>query len=366
MNANAGRVERLAATMRDEGIKAIFLSSPNPMGYLQGFFEDGHERLLVLAVRQTGEVRLIAPALSAAQARRLGIEDVRGWEDGQDPRQFVEELAQDWDLRSAVIAVDDAMRASSLLTLQATLPAALFRTADAVLARVMGVKDADEIEKLRRAGAIADQALAAGLAAIRPGASETSVADALIAEMKRLGGKPTFCIVATGANSAEPHHLTDDTLIREGDVVLLDFGCTFERYQSDITRTVSCGEPTDPEAPQVYEIVYRAHQAARRAIRPGVTGEAIDAAARQVIESAAYGDRFIHRTGHGIGLGGHEEPNIVKGQTTPLQPGACFSIEPGIYLEGRFGVRIENIVTVTEQGHHSLNDEPASTLLTIA
>ncbi len=180
-------------------------------------------------------------------------------------------------------------------------------------------------------------------------------------EMQSRGGRPTFCIVATGANSGEPHHSPDDTAIAAGDVVLLDFGCNHGGYESDITRVFCMGKP-DAEAEQVYRIVFAAHHAARACIRPGVTCEEIDQAAREVIVAAGYGDQFVHRTGHGIGMQGHEDPYIVAGNTQPVAPGDCFSIEPGIYLAGQFGVRIENIVTVTEDGYSSLNEEPTAVL----
>ncbi|HLK58732.1 MAG TPA: M24 family metallopeptidase, partial [Chthonomonadaceae bacterium] len=146
------------------------------------------------------------------------------------------------------------------------------------------------------------------------------------------------------------------------DVVIIDIGCTANHYASDITRTVAFGAPTDPDAATVYEIVYKAHHTAREAAKPGVSGEQVDAAARKVIADAGYGEYFIHRTGHGIGLSTHEPPNIVRGNIAPLQPGMCFSIEPGIYLPGRFGVRIENIVTMTPDGVRSLNAEVSPTL----
>ena len=163
---------------------------------------------------------------------------------------------------------------------------------------------------------------------------------------------------------AEPHHESDNTVIQSGDVIIMDFGCEFEGYQSDITRTVCCGKASD-EAKRVYDIVFGAHQAGRAAIHPGVACQELDRAARQVIEKSGYGEYFFHRLGHGIGMRGHEEPYIVEGNETPLEVGHCFSIEPGIYLAGRFGVRIENIVTATMDGHASINAEPSATLTEI-
>lgn len=361
LTAGTNRLERLAAELQSSGMDAIFLCTPISMGYLKGFREGGGERFLTLAIRADGSIRMICPALSATQAQRTGIEDVRGWKDGEDPMRHFRDLASDWNLRSAIIAVEDDMPAHMLLPMQEALPAALFKQGQEVIARLMRVKDAGELELMRRAGKIADDAFPAGLRAIRPGATEVEVEEAILSEMRRLGGVPTFCIVATGAMGAEPHHHSDDTRIAEGDVIVLDFGCSVEGYLSDITRTVACGEPSE-EARKIYDIVYRAHRAGRDAIRPGVPCQDVDRAARKVIEDAGYGEFFMHRTGHGIGSRGHEEPFIIEGNTLPLAPGHCFSVEPGIYLPGRFGVRIENIVACTENGHESLNEEPSPTL----
>lgn len=362
--ATGSRIEQLAETLQDEGIDAFFATSGVTMRYLAGLGEEGGERLLTLAINNRGETRLICPALSEQQARRAGIEDVRPWRDGEDPMAHIGQLAEDWNLKSAIIAVDDEMRASILLQLQAALPAALFKAGQSTLSALMRRKDSNEIAAMRKAGAIADKALSSGLEAIRPGATELEVAEALMSAMKRLGGAPTFCIVATGKNGAEPHHMSDSTRVAQGDVVIMDFGCDVDGYQSDITRTVCCGSASD-EARRVYEVVLAAHMAARSAIKPGVSCGFVDRAAREVIEQAGYGEYFVHRTGHGIGMRVHEEPYIVGGSEVALLEGDCFSVEPGIYLPGKFGVRIENIVAVTKDGHESLNAEPAVSLLEI-
>jgi len=355
------RIGRLAEELHSAGLDAFFAWSPVTMEYLHGYGEGAGERFLTLAVRADGSVRMICPALSVTQARRVGIEDVRPWRDGEDPVEHFRQLASDWNLRSAIVGVDDELPAQMLLRMQEALPAALFKPGSLVISALMRVKDGRELDLMRKAARIADDSLAAGLAALKPGATEAQVADALTEEMRRRGGKPAFCIVATGANGAEPHHLSDDTPIREGDVVVLDFGCTVEGYYSDITRMAAVGHASD-EAKRIYEIVLASHQAGRAAIQPGVAAESIDAAARKVIEDAGYGELFMHRLGHGIGMRGHEEPNIVAGNAHRLEVGNCFSIEPGIYLPGKFGVRIENIVTVSPDGHESFNVEPSPRL----
>jgi Xaa-Pro aminopeptidase len=319
---------------------------------------------LTLAIRDTGEVKLICPALSETQARRSGIDQIVAWADGEDPVALFEKMATEWNLQSGILAVDAILPARMLLQIQEALPAALFRNGEDLISQLMSRKEEGELALMRKAGEIADETYIEVLPRIRAGMTERQVGRMLQDGMAERGGKPTFCIVAAGANGAEPHHLTDDSFLQVGDVVILDFGCDYGGYQSDITRTVAVGGASD-EAKRVYDIVLRAHQAARAAIRPGVTGEQIDAAARRVIEEAGYGPKFFHRTGHGIGMNGHEQPNIVAGNTQPLEIGNCFSIEPGIYLEGRFGVRIENIVACSADGHESMNDEPSSELVVV-
>lgn len=355
------RVSRLAQELRGKGFDAYFCWSPVSMTYLFGFGEGAGERFLTLAVRSDGTVRAICPALSATQVRRSGIADVRPWKDGDDPLAHFCDLADDWNLRNAQLAVDDELPAHMLLSMQKTLPSANFAPGSALLSTLMRVKDPEELDLMRQAARIADDALAAGLAALKPGATELDVEEALTSEMRRRGGKPAFCIVAAGANGAEPHHLSDETVLKRGDVVVLDFGCTVGGYYSDITRMAAVGEASD-EAKAIYRLVREAHMAGRSAIRPGVAAEQIDAAARRVIDDAGHGELFMHRLGHGIGMKGHEDPNMVMGNKHGLEVGNCFSIEPGVYFPGRFGVRIENIVTVTENGHESFNEEPSEEL----
>ncbi|MFQ3587555.1 MAG: Xaa-Pro peptidase family protein [Fimbriimonadaceae bacterium] len=358
------RIEMLAAELRNEAYVAYFAWSPETMGYLHGLFEGAHERFLLLAVRANGEVRLICPSLTVSQAARCGIPDIRPWRDGEDPLALYAELADDWDLKAGFVAVDDEMPAHMLLAMQVATPATAFVRGHPVVSRLQRVKSEFELEKMRAASRVAEAALAAGLAAIRPGASEREVADALEGALRAGGGRPTFCIVAAGAHGAEPHHGVSDDVIREGDVVILDFGCDLDHYQSDMTRTVACRRAED-EAYRVYELVYRAHMAAREVVAPGVEAQTVDRAARKVIEQGGYGPYFIHRTGHGIGMRVHEEPNIVEGNAHRLEPGNCFSIEPGIYLPGRFGVRIENLVGVTAAGHESFNNDPSPRLVEV-
>ncbi len=317
-----------------------------------------------LAVSKTGELTLICPALSASQAKRAGIKDIRPWDDSQNPFDLVCQLASEWEFSSGTIAIDMDMPAHLVLRLQESLPKAKFVIGQSALSDLRRKKGEDELEKMQRTAKIVDESLPVAYAAIRPGITELEIQDILHKEIRSRGGAPTFCTVAVGSGSAEPHHITDSTQMKSGDIVLMDFGCDFERYQSDITRVVCC-ERASEEMKTIYEIVFQSHIAARNAIQPGVSSESIDRAARSVIEAAGFGTNFCHRVGHGIGMEVHEEPYMVEGNKQLVEVGNCFSIEPGIYFEGKWGVRIENIVTVIETGHESLNAEPSPNLIEI-
>jgi len=220
------------------------------------------------------------------------------------------------------------------------------------------VKDAEELARMTAAGAAVDAAFTDLLDLRFSGRKETDVAADLAELLLRHGhSRVDFTVVASGPNGANPHHETGARTIEEGDMVVLDFGGLRDGYSSDTTRTVHVGEPTDEER-TVHELVRRAQQAGFEAVRPGVACQEVDRDARAVIEEGGYGERFVHRTGHGIGLATHEPPNLVEGETQRLEPGMCFSVEPGIYLTGEFGVRIEDIVAVTDEGGRRLNTTP--------
>ncbi|MDI9635707.1 Xaa-Pro peptidase family protein [Kamptonema cortianum] len=359
-SASPSRIRQFATVLQKQGVSAFFAHHPVTMKYLTGFHEGAGERFLVFAFNSDGRNRLICPALTVNQASRAGVEDIRGIADGEAFAPHVQALVKDFGI-SGQVAVDDEMPAAQLLSLQKLLPAIQFVNGSSLVAQLARKKDENELGHLYEAGRIADAAFKNILSKMKVGMTESQIDRQLQEEMALEGGKPNFCILAAGANGAEPHHGTDDTVVREGDVVLMDFGCTVDGYFSDITRTVAFGSATE-EQKKVYRIVYDAHMAAREAIRPGVLSGTVDAAARQVIEKAGYGEFFVHRTGHGLGLKIHEEPYIMPGGEVALEEGDCFSIEPGIYLPQRFGVRLENIVHVTADGHGSFNDDPEAEL----
>ncbi|HLV80963.1 MAG TPA: Xaa-Pro peptidase family protein [Chthonomonadaceae bacterium] len=362
MSDYAGRVARLQAAMRAQGAVWAVLAPSAAMRWLTGWMEGGHERLLALFVPAEGDPVFVVPAMNAAQAKTnpAGLQKVAGWNDDSGWQGSVQPVLQAWSAgrRGGVALIDDELMSVHLLGLQALFPGLTYQPAGETMARLREVKTPDELAALERAAALIDAICEEALGRLAEGMTEAEFAEILLGLMKREGVGPSFPpLIGFGANGAMPHHHTGNTPLRRGDVAVIDIGCVWDHYASDITRTVAFGAPRDAEAARVYEIVSQAHHAAREAVRPGVSGEEVDAAARRVIADAGYGPQFIHRTGHGIGLSTHEPPYIVGGNKAPLQPGMCFSVEPGIYLPDRFGVRIENIVTVTADCARSLNAE---------
>jgi Xaa-Pro aminopeptidase len=353
--------QRLAAARRrlaEEGLDGMLLTPGPDLRYLTGFEVYAGERLVALLLPREGEARFLVPEMNVAQAtgNEAGVSAVRGWTDAEGYVEPLGAACRELGWNGGHLAADDEMRAAFLLDWQSVCPRAQFQKASRVLQPLRIQKGKEELAALRRAGQVADGVIAAAHAACVPGATEAEVARTVTAAMHDL--EPACqvygCIVASGPNSALPHHETGGRPLQDGDVVILDYGCELEGYHSDITLTVSLG-PADEEARRIHEVVWEAQQRALEAIRPGVAAEAIDAAARRVITAAGYGDYFIHRTGHGIGLQVHEPPYLVAGNRVPLEEGMTVSVEPGIYLPGRFGVRLEVIVAVGAAGAELLN-----------
>jgi D-alanyl-D-alanine dipeptidase len=276
------------------------------------------------------------------------------WTDGSDPYLATARLLDP----AGRYAVSDSAWAMHLLGLQDRLPKSRYVSMTDALPMLRAVKDADELTRLAGAAEAADAAYYDLLEIEFAGRTETELG-AELADLLRTHGhsQVDFTVVGSGPNGASPHHEIGPRVIANGDMVVLDFGGLKDGYGSDTTRTVHVGEP-DEEERKVHDIVRAAQQAGFEAVRPGAACQDIDRAARAVITDAGYGEYFIHRTGHGIGLTTHEPPYLVEGEAQPLVPGMCFSVEPGIYLPGRFGVRIEDIVTVTEDGGRRLNRTP--------
>jgi Xaa-Pro aminopeptidase len=373
--------QRLAAARRladEQGIAALLIGVGADLRYLAGYTALPLERLTMLVLPVAGPARLIVPRLEALPARGCpaalaGIVEVVPWDETDDPFAVVADLvrssADRGDERAASLAVSDRLPAAFLLRLQDALPSSRFGLGSAVLGQLRVRKDPSEVDLLRAAAEAADRVVMAIATGPLVGRTEADVArevrDRLIAEGH---DSAEFAIVASGPNSASPHHHAADRIIGPGDPIVLDIGGPLGGYGSDITRTlwVTGGDPSlgpDPEFVAIHALVREAQAAAARAVRPGVAAERIDAAARTVIDRGGYGGRFIHRVGHGIGLEGHEEPYLVDGNPTPLEPGMAFSIEPGIYLEGRYGCRLEDIVVCGDAGPIVLNRAPLDLLV---
>lgn len=348
-------------TIRDAGAAgAVLFPSPN-LYYLSGFDETPSERLLVLVVPADGEPAFVAPALYETQlAAETWVDDIRTYTDSQDPSAVVRAVAADRGLTDGRLLVDPTMWAQFTQLLRDTLPDATWGLADAVLGSLRVRKDDAELDALRRAGGAADAAMAdvRGLGADAIGMTEHELADFIADRLAAHGGTGvSFDVIAgSGPNGAKPHHTHDAREIQRGDPVVCDFGTVVDRYPSDQTRTVVFAGDPPAAFRTVHDVVRDAHRAAVDAVEPGVSAGAVDAAARRVIADAGYGDAFVHRTGHGVGLDVHEAPFIVADSDRKLDVGMVFSIEPGVYRPGEFGVRIEDLVVVTADGCEPLTD----------
>ncbi|MBG0853757.1 aminopeptidase P family protein [Streptomyces spinoverrucosus] len=354
----AVRMRRAARDAAAAGLSGVLVTPGPDLAWLCGYRPTAiTERLTLLVLTQDSEPRLLVPALErpdAAAAPGAGALRMTEWRDGQDPYAAAAGLLRP----GGRYGVGDATWALHLLGLQEALPLTTYRALSVVLPMLRAVKDAHEVQRLAAAGAAVDAAYREILAVRFSGRREADVAAELARRLRAHGhSQVDFTVVGSGPNGANPHHEAGDRVIEDGDMVVLDFGGLKDGYGSDTTRTVHVGEPSAEER-KVHDIVRVAQEAAVRTVRPGVPCQEIDRVARAVIEEAGYGEYFIHRTGHGIGVTTHEPPYLVEGETQPLVPGMCFSVEPGIYLPGRFGVRIEDIVTCTEDGVRRLNNTP--------
>ena len=347
--ASPDRLGRVQAALREQGVDAL-LAGPSPdLRWLTGYDTHLAERLTLLVVPAAGEPRIVVPELEAPRARAHGVDDLAGlvtWGETDDPVALVSGLLGE---RTGVVAVQDRLWAMFVLRLQAAVDVATWVEGGSVLGPLRAVKDDQEVAALHRVGAAIDRVHARMHTWLRPGRSERDVAADVAAAILEEHDRVNFTIVASGPNGASPHHEVSDRVLQPGDPVVVDIGGTLDGYCSDSTRDYVLGHP-DPDYAELHAVLEQAQAAGAAAARPGVTAEQVDAAARDVIVAAGHGDRFVHRTGHGIGVEEHERPWIVAGDTTELVPGMAFSVEPGIYVEGRHGARIEDIVTVGQDG----------------
>ena len=357
----ADRLARTRARMVDVGVDVLLLSVGPDLPWLTGYEAMPLERLTMLVVPGDGDATLVVPRLEAPRVvERPDVFALRTWEETDDPIGVVAGLVG----AAAVTAIGDRTWARFLVDLQAALPGATWRRGSEVTGPLRATKDAAELDTLRRAAAAADRIAAELHAGAIPlvGRTEAAVSADIGRRLLAEGHhRVNFAIVAAGANAASPHHEAGARVIEAGEVVLCDFGGTMHGpdgvgYCSDITRCVWTGGVEPPsEVVELYGVLHDAQRAACAAAVVGTPCEEVDAVARRRITDGGWGEQFVHRTGHGIGIEEHEDPYVVAGNRTPLAPGHAFSVEPGIYVGGRFGFRLEDIVVATDAGPEELN-----------
>jgi Xaa-Pro aminopeptidase len=345
------RIARVRERMELGAVDVVLLSIGADLPYLTGYEAMPLERLTMLVLPRRGDARLVVARLEAPRVQARPEFEIVAWDEPGDLIALVAEMVG----QQQRVAIGDQTWAGFVLDLQRALPTTKFGRASAIVGPVRAAKDDEEIAALRAAGAAVDRVASDMRARPFAGRTEIDVHRELVDRMLELGHqRANFAIVGAADHAASPHHEPGARVIADGDVVLCDFGGTMNGYCSDITRMFHVGTPSS-EVADTYAVLREAQEAAVGAARVGTPCEAVDSAARSIIAAAGFGDRFIHRTGHGIGVEAHEDPYIVAGNADPLARGNAFSVEPGIYLPGRFGLRLEDIVVATDAGPDRLN-----------
>lgn len=350
---NTERIDRVRANLQQRDLDQLLIVDPLSIWWLTGYYTEPYERLLALYLSPSGAPTLFVNRLFP-DALSTGAHVV-AYSDTDDPVPLLSAAID----RTRPLGVDKELPARWLVPLMQAGAARAFVLASDAVDDARALKDAREQELMRAASAVNDEAMAWLVEQVRPGVTELAIAEGLLGTYRRLGAEDhSFSpIVSFGANAADPHHEPDETVLAPSDMVLFDVGCKRDWYCSDMTRTFFTAEPTEHQR-AVYDAVRRANEAAEAIVRPGVAFAEIDRAARRIIEDAGWGPQFNHRLGHQIGLQDHEPGDVSATHDEPVQPGMCFSIEPGIYLPGDMGVRIEDLVIVTEDGCEVLNRYP--------
>ncbi len=350
--------------MREAGLDAIVLTGGSSLRYFTGAQWSISERLFALVLPANGELGWVAPAFEkdrALEQIQFGT-DVRTWQEDESPYELVAAILKDRGLRSGRLGIEETVQFRFSDGIAKAAPAVRFTSADPVTARCRGIKSLHEVELMRLANRITLKSYEMALQSLKEGITHLELATKIAEAHRQLGATHGFALVLFAKDAAQPHGTMAPQKLREGDIILIDGGCSIEGYESDVTRTTIFGKPTDQQK-RVWGIVKRAQTAALNAARPGVACENVDAAARKVIEDAGFGPGykyFTHRAGHGIGLEGHEWTYLVRGNKTKLDPGMTFSDEPGIYIPGEFGIRIEDIMLITDNGAELLTGPATS------
>ncbi len=347
------RVKKVLEEMENQGIDQLLVTDPTSIYYLTGHFENPWERFWAFYVNRDGSYRVIANRLFSLT--EIDDADILWYSDGESAVEKFRPLVDG----AQTLSVDGTMAAKFLLEMMEKKVAAGYRDGSEVMKRVRACKDSHEQEKMADVSEINDAAMAEFQKLIREGVTELDIADAMLKIYKSLGadGYSFEPLIAFGANAALGHHAPDKTVLKKGDCLLFDVGCKKDGYCADMTRTFFFGEP-DEESRKVYETVLAAQKAAEAVIRPGIALKEIDKVARDIITEAGYGAYFTHRLGHFIGYDVHEAGDVSPTSDIIARPGMVFSIEPGVYLPGKVGVRIEDLVIVTEDGVRILNHYP--------
>lgn len=358
MPDHAERLDRTRQVLAERGLDAYLVGPSADLFWLVGYRALPLERLTLLVVPAEGDPALLVPELEAPRAEDSGaaeLVDLVAWKEDEDPTERAAAILGALEVpREGRLAVQDRLWSVFLLRLQQTLPGVTWHPGGDVSRTLRIRKTAEELEALRAAGRAIDAVHARIPSMLLPGRTESEVGRDISEAILEEHDEVDFVIVASGPNGASPHHRTGDRRLEWGDAVVIDIGGIRDGYCSDMTRNYVLGD-APPGYRELHAVLEEAQRAGVEAVRPGVTGEEVDATCRRVIADAGYGDRFVHRTGHGIGVEVHEEPYLVAGNDEPLEEGMTFSVEPGIYIPGRYGARIEDIVAVTEDGVERLN-----------
>jgi len=349
------KINSVRNRMKDNNVDLIALGPGTHMKWLLGFNPSPDERPCMLLMGLENDAFLM-PSVNAEDAMKRSDIKMFSWKDENGPDEALDEaLSYTGSSNAKHIAIDEAMRPHFALLLIDALPKPTYEFTNSTIGALRMRKDDNEYSNLKENALIDDRAMQAGFAAIKEGVTELEIGEAINKHFISEGAKPQFCIVGSGPNGAFPHHHTGNRKVENGDVVLIDIGGRKGTFPSDMTRMSVVGEPPKDYL-EVHAIVERAVQAAMAAAKPGVMAKDVDAAARGVITEAGYGEFFVHRTGHGLGIDIHEPPYITATSEVVLDEGMVFSIEPGIYLQGRFGVRLEEIVILRADGPEILSE----------
>jgi Xaa-Pro dipeptidase len=360
------RMERARRLMLEQGIDAILLEPGTSMEYFTGVSWWPSERPFVAVLPARGELACVCPGFEEARARQLirFTTDVRVWQEDESPYKVIAGILKDRGAGTGQVGVEERLRFFVLDGVRKEMPAAEFTDAVGVTAGCRMIKSAAELALMQRANDMTMAAFRATFQTLRPGMTQHDLEETQQAALLRLGGSDPWVLVGFGEASAFPHGSAVPQQLKEGDIVLMDSGCAVEGYQADITKTTVFGRPT-PRQTEIWNLERRAQDSAFAAAQVGATCESVDAAARKVLTDAGFGPGYKvpglpHRTGHGIGMDGHEWTNFVKGNTTRIQPGMCFSDEPMIAIYGEFGIRLEDCLYITEQGPRFFSPQSAA------